>query len=47
MSHSTEQSPGEDGDEGTNVLIVSQGVRLNELQSWFVGEHLAARSSRG
>jgi starvation-inducible DNA-binding protein len=37
----------EDGDEGTNDLIVSQVVRLNELQSWFVGEHLAARSSKG
>jgi starvation-inducible DNA-binding protein len=32
----------DDGDEGTNDLIVSQVVRLNELQSWFVGEHLAS-----
>jgi starvation-inducible DNA-binding protein len=37
----------EDGDEGTNDLIVSQVVRLNELQSWFVGEHLASRSPKG
>jgi len=32
----------ERGDDGTNDLIVSQIVRTNELQSWFVGEHLAA-----
>jgi starvation-inducible DNA-binding protein len=34
------------GDDGTNDLIVSQIVRTNELQSWFVSEHLAARSER-
>ena len=32
------------GDEGTNDLIVSQVVRTNELQSWFVGRHLAPRN---
>jgi starvation-inducible DNA-binding protein len=32
------------GDDGTNDLIVSQVVRSNELQSWFIGEHLAAQS---
>ena len=31
------------GDEGTNDLMVSQIVRTNELQSWFIGEHLVAR----
>lgn len=31
-----------DGDEGSNDLIVSQLVRGNELQSWFVQRHLAA-----
>jgi starvation-inducible DNA-binding protein len=36
----------EHGDEGTNDLIVSQIVRTNELQSWFVGEHLMARGER-
>lgn len=30
------------GDEGTNDVIVSQVVRSNELQSWFVLRHLAA-----
>jgi hypothetical protein len=34
-----------DGDDGTNDRIVSQVVRLNELQRWFVGEHLESRSS--
>jgi starvation-inducible DNA-binding protein len=32
----------ERGDDGTNDLIVGDVVRTNELQSWFVGEHLAA-----
>jgi starvation-inducible DNA-binding protein len=34
----------EHGDDGTNDLIVSQVVRVNELQSWFVGSHLGART---
>lgn len=33
------------GDDGTNDLLVSQIVRTNELQSWFVAEHLSARSA--
>jgi starvation-inducible DNA-binding protein len=28
------------GDEGTNDLLVSDVLRLNELQAWFVAEHL-------
>jgi starvation-inducible DNA-binding protein len=32
----------ERGDDGTNDLIVSQVVRTNEMESWFVGEHLQA-----
>jgi len=28
------------GDDGTNDLIVSDVVRTNELQVWFVGEHV-------
>ena len=31
------------GDEGTNDLIVSDVIRRNELQSWFVQRHLAAQ----
>jgi starvation-inducible DNA-binding protein len=34
------------GDDGSNDLIVSQVVRSNELQSWFIGEHLAAQSGK-
>lgn len=31
------------GDDGTNDIIVSQVVRSNELQSWFVSRHLVAK----
>lgn len=30
----------EDGDDGTNDLIVSDVIRTNELQVWFLAEHL-------
>ena len=33
------------GDEGTNDLIVSQVVCVNELQSWFVLRHLTAKEA--
>jgi starvation-inducible DNA-binding protein len=29
------------GDDGTNDLLVSQLVRINELQCWFIAEHTA------
>jgi starvation-inducible DNA-binding protein len=28
------------GDQGTNDLVVSDVLRPNELQSWFIGQHL-------
>ena len=28
------------GDDGTNDLVVSDILRANELQSWFIGQHL-------
>jgi starvation-inducible DNA-binding protein len=28
------------GDEGTNDLLISDVVRTNELQAWFVAEHV-------
>jgi starvation-inducible DNA-binding protein len=34
----------EGGDEGTNDLLVSNIIRSNELQTWFVAEHLVALS---
>jgi starvation-inducible DNA-binding protein len=30
----------EHGDDGTNDLIVSDVIRSNELQVWFVAEHV-------
>lgn len=30
------------GDDGTNDLLVSNIIRTNELQTWFVSEHLVA-----
>ena len=32
----------ENGDDGTNDLIVSDVVRRNELQAWFVAEHVVS-----
>jgi starvation-inducible DNA-binding protein len=31
----------ENGDDGTNDVLVSEIVRTNEMQLWFVAEHLA------
>jgi starvation-inducible DNA-binding protein len=36
----------EAGDDGTNDLIVSEVIRSNELQSWFIGQHLMARGEK-
>ena len=30
------------GDDGSNDLIVSDVIRRNELQVWFISEHLVA-----
>ena len=30
----------EKGDDGTNDILVSEIVRTNELQVWFISEHL-------
>ena len=32
----------EEGDDGTNDLLVSSVIRTNELQVWFVAEHVVA-----
>ena len=39
-SRTMARQPPEAGDEGTNDLLVSDVVRTNELQVWFVSEHL-------
>ena len=30
----------EAGDDGTNDLLVSDVIRSNELQAWFIAEHV-------
>jgi starvation-inducible DNA-binding protein len=30
----------DDGDDGTNDLLVSDVIRTNELQEWFLAEHV-------
>ncbi len=34
------QAADEAGDDGTNDVLVSQVIRTNELQVWFIAEHL-------
>ena len=34
----------DEGDSGTDDLLVSEVVRTNELQVWFLSEHLVAAS---
>lgn len=39
-SHDAAARTQEFGDDGTNDLLVSDVIRTNELQAWFVAEHL-------
>src|SRR5690606_30894550 len=39
-AHDAASRLAEMGDDGSNDLIVSGIIRLNELQSWFLAEHL-------
>jgi starvation-inducible DNA-binding protein len=41
-SRSMAKQAGEIGDDGTNDLLVSEIIRTNELQVWFLSEHLVA-----
>jgi starvation-inducible DNA-binding protein len=41
-SHEFAKSAAEAGDDGTNDLLVSEVIRTNELQVWFIAEHLVA-----
>ncbi len=36
-----------DGDDGSNDLLVSDLIRTNEMQSWFISEQLASRTDKG
>ena len=39
-AHDAARRTAELGDDGTNDLIVSDVIRTNELQAWFLAEHL-------
>ncbi len=39
-AHDAAKKAADLGDDGTNDLIVSELIRTNELQAWFVTEHL-------
>lgn len=39
-AHDAAEKADEQGDDGTNDLIVSEVIRTNELQTWFIAEHL-------
>jgi starvation-inducible DNA-binding protein len=39
-AHDLAHQADELGDDGTNDLMASDVVRVNELQAWFIGEHL-------
>jgi starvation-inducible DNA-binding protein len=38
--HEYAKTSDDNGDDGTNDLIVSQLIRTNEMQVWFVAEHV-------
>ncbi|MGH9743122.1 MAG: Dps family protein, partial [Candidatus Acidiferrum sp.] len=41
-AHTMARQASEAGDDGTNDLLVSDMIRTNELQVWFLAEHLVA-----
>lgn len=38
--HDIAEAADKAGDDGTNDLVISDVLRPNELQSWFIGQHL-------
>ena len=38
--HDIAEASDDAGDDGTNDMVVSDVLRPNELQSWFIGQHL-------
>jgi starvation-inducible DNA-binding protein len=38
--HDIAEAADKAGDDGTNDMVVSDILRANELQSWFIGQHL-------
>jgi starvation-inducible DNA-binding protein len=41
-AHEFAKIAADSGDDGTNDLLVSEVIRTNELQVWFIAEHLVA-----
>ena len=39
-AHKMAQNATEEGDNSTNDLLVSNVIRTNEMQVWFVAEHV-------
>jgi starvation-inducible DNA-binding protein len=39
-SHKMARSAADEGDDGTNDLLVSNVIRTNESQAWFVSQHV-------
>ena len=42
FSRQAAKAAAEAGDDGTNDLFVSDVIRTNEMQTWFLAEHLVA-----
>ncbi len=42
FSHQAARTADEVGDDGTNDLFVSDIIRTNEMQTWFLAEHLVS-----
>jgi starvation-inducible DNA-binding protein len=40
-AHEAARAAAANGDDGTNDVLVSDVIRRNELQVWFVSEHIA------
>lgn len=38
--HEIAEAADDAGDDGTNDMVISDVLRANELQSWFIGQHL-------
>ena len=43
-AHEAAEDADDAGDDGTNDLLVSDVIRTNELQTWFVAEHIVPES---
>ena len=39
-AHKMARNAGEEGDDGTNDLLISDVIRTNESQAWFVAQHV-------